>query len=186
MDWVDVDLRKAYRLLNPGSVVLVTVGDGAADNVFTVAWNMPVRSDPPMAAILTAKDHHSYPFIARTGELGLCVPDAAIVDAVMGCGSISGADGVDKFEKFGLTRRAASRLEAPLVAEAVAALECRVCQVVDLGDSALLVAQVIAAHASPAHFVDGAFRFAQGLQLLHHLGGNRFVVGDRALEGREP
>jgi flavin reductase (DIM6/NTAB) family NADH-FMN oxidoreductase RutF len=186
MDWVDVDLKKAYRLLNPGCVLLVTVGDGAVDNVFTVAWNMPVRSDPPMAALLTSKDHHSYPIIARTGEFGLNVPDASIVDAVMGCGSVSGAAGVDKFEKFGLTRRAASRLEAPLVAEAVAALECRVCQVVDLGDSALLVAQVLAAKASLDHFVDGAFRFDRRLRLIHHLGGNRFSVSDRAIEGREP
>jgi flavin reductase (DIM6/NTAB) family NADH-FMN oxidoreductase RutF len=167
-------------------VVLVSVGDGEVDNLFPVSWNMPVRSDPPMVAILSGKDHHSYPIIARTGEFGLNVPDESIVDAVLGCGSTTGAEVRDKLTRFGLTRRAAARIAAPLVEEAVAGLECRVCQVVDLGDSSLLVAQVVAAAASPAHFVDGAYCFDNGLRLIHHLGGARFCVSDRSVEGREP
>ena len=33
----------AYRLLNPGCIVLISVGDGKRDNLFPVTWNMPVR-----------------------------------------------------------------------------------------------------------------------------------------------
>ena len=75
-------LSNAYRLLNPGSVVLVSVGDGDDDNLFAVTWNMPVRKDPGMLALLSGKRHHSYPFIARTGELGVNVPDASLADAM--------------------------------------------------------------------------------------------------------
>jgi len=35
----------AYRLLNPGAVALISVGDGKADNLFSVTWNMPLRRD---------------------------------------------------------------------------------------------------------------------------------------------
>src|SRR5512137_1126652 len=165
MDWAEVALTKAYRLVNPGCVVLVSVGDGKVDNLFPVTWNMPVRSDPPMVAILSGKDHYSFPIIARTGELALNVPDASIVDAVLGCGMTTGADVPDKFARFGLSRRPPSRIAAPLVAEAVAHLECRISQVVDMGDSALLVAQVLAAAVDPRHFHDGRWRFDQGLRL---------------------
>jgi flavin reductase (DIM6/NTAB) family NADH-FMN oxidoreductase RutF len=107
------------------------------------------------------------------------------VDEVLGCGSITGRTGVDKFERFGLSRQAATRIKPPLVEEALANLECRVCQVVDLGTSALLVAQVVAAVASTAHFEKGHWRFDDGLELLHHLSGSRFCVSDRVVVGRK-
>jgi flavin reductase (DIM6/NTAB) family NADH-FMN oxidoreductase RutF len=179
-------LSIAYRLLNPGLVVLVSTGDGNRDNLFTVAWNMPVRRDPPMVGILTGKRHHSYPLIEEAGEFGINVPDAALADAVLGCGSTRGGGDVDKFARFGLTRVKAEQIVPPLVAEAVASLECRVCQVVDMGPSTLLVAQIVRACASTTHFVDGQWSFESGLRLLHHLSGDRFCVSERAITGRRP
>ena len=177
-------LSVAYRLLNPGSVVLVSVGDGRRDNLFPVTWNMPLRKEPGMVAILSGKRHFSYPFIERTGELGINIPDASIVDAVLGCGSTSGRKVEDKFDRFGLTRQEATKIRAPLVAEAVANLECRVCQVVDLGASSLLILQILEAAAATDHFRDGQWTFDQGLQLIHHLGGDRFCVSERAVIAR--
>ena len=177
-----IDLAGAYRVLNPGSVVLVSVGDESGDNLLAITWNMPVRKDPPMAALLVGKRHHSYPFIARTGELGVNVLDASRVAAVYGCGTVSGAEEADKWARAGLTRRPGERIGAPLVEEAVAALECRVCQVVDLGATALLVANVLAGFADPEHCPGGEWRFDRGLGLLHHLGGARFTASDRLVE----
>jgi len=179
-------LKNAYRLLNPGSVVLVSVGDGTRDNLFPVTWNTPVRQDPPMVAIVSGKRHFSYPMIVERGEFGLNVLQAPLVDAVLGCGSTSGRDVEDKFARFGLTRERSSIIRPPLVEEAVAGLECRVCQVVDLGSSAILVAQVLRALASTEHFREGQWRFDRGLELLHHLSGSRFCVTVREVTGRKP
>lgn len=177
MEKVDVEpLGIAYRLLNPGCVTLVTVGDGQKDNLFALTWNMPVRKDPPLAAIESGKSHYSYPFIQRTGEFGINIMDASHADALYGCGATSGRTVNDKFEKFGLTRLKAGQIKPPLVAESVASLECRVCQVVDLGASSLLIAQIVRAVASPVHFVEGNWTFENGLRLLHHLSGKRFSV----------
>lgn len=181
MDKAEVPPSEAYRLVNPGCVTLVSVGDGERDNLFAVTWNMPVRKDPGMVAIVSGKAHHSYRFIASTGELALNVPDLAIADAVLGCGKTSGRDVPDKFERFGLTRERAARIRPPLVAEAVASLECRVCQVVDLGSSSLLVAQVLRAVASTEHYGPEGWTFAHGLRLIHHLGGADFAVSERAV-----
>ncbi len=177
-------LQVAYRLLNPGVVVLVTVGDGARDNVFTASWNMPVESDPPTVAVCVGKDHFSWPFIERTGELGLSIPDESLVDAVYGCGSVSGAEVPDKFARFGLRRERARLIGAPLVGDAVAALECKVEHRFDLGEQAIVVGRVLAACARPEHFRDGLWRFDAGLRLIHHLGSDGFCVSERAVRPR--
>lgn len=186
MKKVDVKLSQSYRLLNPGCVVLVSVGDGTEDNLFPVTWNMPIRKEPPMVALMSGKRHYSYPFIERTGEFGINIPDASIVDPLLGCGLTTGHKEKDKYERFGLTRQSATHIRPPLVEEAVANLECRVCQVVDLGSSALLLGQIVGAVASPDHFADGEFLFEKGLQLIHHLGGRRFAVSDKVIDGKKP
>ena len=183
MEKVNIEASpNAYRLLNPGSVVLITVGDGNKDNLFPVTWNMPVRKDPGMVAILSGKRHYSYPFIASTGEFGMNVPDISIADAVLGCGTTSGRDVEDKFSRFGLTRQKAQKIKLPLVREAVAHLECRVCQMVDLGASSLIIGQIVAAAADPRHFQKGEWNFDNGLQIIHHLGGDRFCVSDKVIK----
>ena len=178
----EVPLELAYRLLNPGCVVLVSTGThGGRDNLLTIAWNMPARKDPPTLALVCSREHFSYPLLSLTRELGINLMSGQYARAVHGCGSVSGFDVGDKFERFALSRVAASRIQAPLVAEAVAHLECRIAQEVSLGSSALLVVNVIAAAASAEHFVDGHWRLDRGLTLLHHLGGGRFSVSGRAL-----
>ena len=182
MEKVTVPLSQASRLINHGPCVVISVGDSTKDNLFTVAWNMPVRKDPPLVAIESGKSHHSYPFIARTGEFGINVPCRKIAEQVMGAGKISGAKVEDKWSHVGLTRQDATVIKPPLVKEAVANLECRVCQVVDLGTSSLLIAQVVAAIADKNSFDDGTWNFDNGLELLHHLGGNRFTASRSLIE----
>lgn len=178
-------LSIAYRLLNPGCVVLVSVGDGERDNLFPVTWNTPIRQDPPMVGIVSGKRHFSYPFIAERGEFGLNVPDASLRDALYGCGTTTGSKVPDKFGRFSLSREKPRFIKPPLVAEAVANLECRVCQIVDLGPSAIVVAQVVRAVASTDHFQDGHWTFDRGLTLLHHLSGNRFCTSQTVVSARK-
>lgn len=183
MDKIAIEpLTTAYKVLNPGCVVLVSSGDGERDNLFAVTWNMPIRKNPPLLALLSGKGHHSYPLIEHTGELGINVMDASYVDAVLGCGRTTGKTEPDKFARFGLTRQRAEQIHAPLVAEAVATLECRVERIVDLEVSALILAQIVAARVDPRHF-DGGWTFDNGLRLLHHLTGSQFCTSEGMIEG---
>ena len=182
MEKITVSPDASTRLINHGPVVLISVGDQEKDNLFTVAWNMPIRKDPPLVAIETGKSHYSYAFIAKTGEFGLNVPTASIAENVMAAGRVTGRTVDDKWQHVGLTRHPASLIKAPLVAEAVANLECRVSQVVDLGASALLIAQVVAAVVDRNSFDGKVWRFDAGLELLHHLGGNTFSISSKRLE----
>jgi flavin reductase (DIM6/NTAB) family NADH-FMN oxidoreductase RutF len=182
MKKIPLDPQKdAYRLLNPGCVAVISVGNKNEDNLFTVTWNMPIRKVPSMAAILSGKRHYSYPFIEKTGEFGINLLSAKHIKAVYGCGTTSGHKVKDKFEKFGLTREESQQIKAPLIQEAIANLECRVFQVVDMGQSALLMANILSARVSEEFFSNGDWDFDKGLELLHHLGGNRFCTSKELL-----
>ncbi len=171
-----------HRLLTPGCVLVISVGDGERDNLFTIAWNMALRKTPPMVAILTGKRHYSYPFLEQTGEFGINIFHAELAESVMGCGKVSGHELADKFAKYGLQRAPAEQIKAPLAREALAILECRISDVHDMGASALVIAQILQAKADSRYFRDGAWDFSKDLQLLHHLGGNRFAISAQAIE----
>ena len=173
-----------HVLLNPGCVVWISAGDGSSDGVFTVTWNMPVRKEPPMVAIECSQNHHTYQFIRKTGEFAVNIPEAKQVDAILGCGRVSGKTGVDKFARFGLTRDKAEKIKAPVIREAFANIECRVLNVVDMGSSALLMAQMVSTQVDERHFVDGKISFDNGLELLHHITGDQFCVSNKMLIGK--
>ncbi len=177
-----VEVQNPHRLLTPGPVVLITVGNGEEDTIFSVAWTMPLRKEPPMAAILSGKGHYSYPLMMERGEFGINIPDAGLTEAVIYCGTNSGRDVPDKFAGTGLTRVDAKDIEAPLIGEAVARMECRISQVVDMGYSSLLIANVLHSEARRDCFPEGKWDFSNGLELIHHLGGSEFAVSGHSIQ----
>ncbi len=120
--------------------------------------------------------------IKRTGEFGINIPDSSLADAVIYCGKNSGRDVPDKFAGAGLARVEGKEIAAPMVAEAAARIECRISQVVDMGYSSILIANILYAEVREDYYSDGAWNFGGGLELIHHLGGSEFAVSGRSLE----
>ena len=174
-------INEPHRLITPGSVAIISVGNGDKDNLFSVAWNMPLRKEPPMVAILCGKRHYSYQFINETGEFGMNIPDATIAKQVINAGKISGFDVDDKFDHLGLNRQKSEKILAPLVREAIARMECRVSRIDDMGSSVLVIAQILRAEAREDYWKDGLWNFGSGLQLIHHMGGNKFAVSEKSI-----
>jgi len=125
----DLQLSKAFTLIEPGPVVLVTTNDGRKDNVMTITWTM-VLDFSPLFAIATGAWNHSYTALRDTRECVLAIPTVDLIDTAVGIGTCSGKD-TDKFEKFGLTRVKASRVRAPLIQECLANIECRIVDIID-------------------------------------------------------
>lgn len=118
-------LDQVHRLLEPGPVILVTTRHRGIPNVMTNGFNMMVRHDPPLIACTIGPWDHSYQALVETGECVISVPTADMAATVVDIGNCSGAD-VDKFEEFDLTAVSAAEVQAPLVAECFANIECRV------------------------------------------------------------
>ncbi len=168
----ELKLSRAFTLIEPGPVVLVTTRDGDKQNVMTISWTM-VLDFTPAFAITTGAWNHSYAALRKTRECVLAIPTVDLLDRVVGIGTCSGAD-TDKFARFKLTAVPGKVVEAPLIAECLANIECKVADFVRKHD--IVVLRAVAAHVDPAR---------RERRTLHAVGDGTFVVDGRRLDRRK-
>jgi flavin reductase (DIM6/NTAB) family NADH-FMN oxidoreductase RutF len=171
MSMRNFDLAKAFTLLEPGPVVLLTTHDGRNSNIMTISWTMVVDFTP-LFALTTGPWNHSFAALRRFRECVIAIPTVDLIDSVVGIGTCSGAD-TDKFEKFGLTPLPAKQVRAPLIRECLANIECRVVDIVRKHN--IVVLEGVAAYR------DGA---RKEKRTIHAKGDGTFVVDGRSLNRR--
>ena len=64
--------------------------------------------------------------------------------------------GVDELEQAGLTTLPSVRVKPPRIAESPVAMECELMQIVDLGESGLVLGRVVAMHVRDEFVLDAA------------------------------
>jgi flavin reductase (DIM6/NTAB) family NADH-FMN oxidoreductase RutF len=117
-------LSKAFTLLEPGPVILVTTTYNGKQNIMTLSWTM-VMDFTPRFAFLTGSWNYSYKALKKTKECVIAIPAVDLAKKTVQIGSCSGAD-MDKFKKFNLTPLKAENVSAPLIKECYANIECRI------------------------------------------------------------
>lgn len=165
-------LNRVFTLLEPGPVVLVTTSNGGKDNVMTISWTM-VLDFAARFAITTGPWNHSFAALRETGECVLAIPTVDLIDTVVSVGTCSGAD-TDKFARFGLTRVPATQVRAPLLADCLANIECRVVDLVT--QHSIVVLEGVAAWFDPER---------REKKTLHAVGDGTFVVDGRRIDRRK-
>ena len=120
----ELELQKAFMLIEPGPVTLVTTCMGGKNNVMTISWTM-VMDFTPRFALLTGAWNYSYKALVKTGECVIGIATADLIETILDVGTSSGIE-TDKFATFGLTALPASQVGAPLIKECYANIECRV------------------------------------------------------------
>lgn len=120
----ELDLSQAFKLIEPGPVVLLTTAYKGKINVMTMSWLMDVDFTPIIACVVSESDY-SFELLRKTRECVIAIPTADMMKEVIDIGNCSGAD-TDKFKKFNLAPLPASKVKAPLIAECLANIECRV------------------------------------------------------------
>lgn len=171
---VEVGSSRAYRLLHPRNVVMVSCIDKAGKaNIVTLAWSMPTSFDPPLVAISVSPKRYSHKLIEQTGEFVVNVPTIEIARKTLFCGRVSGRKR-DKFKEAPLTALPAKKVQAPLIAECVANLECKLVQKVVTGDHTVFIGEIVAAHVNEGVF-DDKFSISK-VHLVYHLGGDDFAT----------
>jgi flavin reductase (DIM6/NTAB) family NADH-FMN oxidoreductase RutF len=172
-----VELPLAYRLLNHGSVTLVSTAHDGARNVMAAAWVMPLDFDPPKVAVVIDANTYTRQLVDASGEFALNIPCRRIAENVIKAGSASGKD-IDKFAHSGLSGFPAEIIDAPLIEGCVAWLECRVLPRPDNQQRHdLYLAEVVAAQADDQVFREGRWQFQDDdLRTLHYYSGGSFAV----------
>jgi flavin reductase (DIM6/NTAB) family NADH-FMN oxidoreductase RutF len=164
-------LSRAFTLIEPGPVVLVTTHDGRKNNVMTISWTTVVDFTP-LFAITTGPWNHSFAALRRSRECVIAVPTVDMLDAVVGIGTCSGAD-TDKFARFGLAAVRGKFVQAPLIKQCLANIECRVTDIVSKHN--IVVLEGLAAYVDSAR---------KERRTLHAVGDGTFVVDGRKLDRR--
>lgn len=165
-------LNKAFTLLEPGPVVLVTTRDGRKNNIMTISWTM-VMDFTPRFAMTTGPWNHSYAALVKSKECVIAIPTVDLLDTVVGVGTCSGAD-TDKFAKFGLTAVKGARVKPPLIGECRANIECTVIDIVEQHN--IIVLEGVAAYVDCSR---------SEKRTIHAVGDGTFIVDGPRMNRRE-
>ncbi|MBQ9474068.1 MAG: flavin reductase family protein [Bacteroidales bacterium] len=159
---------------------MVSCGDNPNNyNIITVAWTGTLCSDPPMCYISIRKQRHSYRLIADSGEFVINLTTHALAYATDWCGVKSGRD-VNKFAALHLTPAPAQMLKAPLIAESPLNIECKVCEVKELGSHDMFIANVVAINADEKYIdhTTGAFQLNH-TEPIAYSHGKYYTLGEK-------
>ena len=122
-------LRSPGPMLPPVPAIFLTVkGKPGEPDEISVLWTFVVSGDPPQVGVSAGDEHRASGLLALHREFVLNVPVASLVhpfDLV----DMSSSRVADKFALAGLTRGAATVVDAPTIEETPIQLECRVSHV---------------------------------------------------------
>ncbi len=129
-------------------VTLLSVSDGKSENVATMAWVMPVSSNPPLLTVAVSPRRHSHDLVLAAGEFAVLVLTDQQKNLSTLAGTISGRN-QQKWElpEFKGLRREADIIKAPLIRDCRAVYECRLVNHVTAGDHTLFIGEILRAEA---------------------------------------
>ena len=160
-------LSRVFTLIEPGPALLVTTAEGRKKNIMTITWSFAMSFSPTFG-IVTGSWNHSFDTMMNTRQCVVAVPGVDLIDKVIGVGTCSGTD-TDKFRKFSLTAKKAQAVKAPLIAECLYNMECRIADYVDT--HGIVILECVRAWENP----DRAER-----RTFHAVGDGTFVAdGER-------
>ena len=182
-----VPLDKAYRLINHGPTVLVSVRHGDQVNAMAAAWACALDFSPPKVTVVLDKATRTRELVEASGVFVLSLPTVAQARLTVALGTESAKQVPDKLAHLGVHPVPAPGSGAPLVPGCVAWLVCRLVpephnqQAYDL-----FIGEVTAAWADERVFHDGRWFFddaPDALRTLHHVAGGQFFAIGQAISG---
>jgi flavin reductase (DIM6/NTAB) family NADH-FMN oxidoreductase RutF len=168
----EMQISKAFTLMESGPVVLVTTSDGKKNNIMTISWTM-VMDFTPLFAITTGPWNYSFAALQKSKECVISIPTVDMLDKIVGVGTCSGAD-TDKFERFKLTPVKGKHVQAPLIKECLANIECKVIDIVKKHN--IVVLEGVAAYFDNSR---------KEKRTVHAVGDGTFIVDGRKLNRKK-
>lgn len=133
---------KITTLTNPLQTILVTCRHKGKDNIITMDWHTPLSFNPMIYAISVGKTRYSLELIKNSKVFVVNFMSKKFEKEILFCGRNSGRN-CDKFAQTGLTKEESEKIDCPRIREALGFLECKVLQLIEVGDHVLFIAEVI-------------------------------------------
>lgn len=180
MSYQPVPLNKAYLLLNHGPTVMISSAFGGKQNIMSAAWSTPLDFDPARVVVIIDKQSYTKELVTASGEFTVLVPSKKIAKQVLQVGTTSGRD-IDKFAEFNLTTIAAKTIQAPLITNCLACLECKlISEPHNQNTYDLYIGEITAAWADPEVFSQSRWHITsdQKRSIHYQAGGEFFAIGE--------
>jgi len=162
-----VDPSKAYKILSPRIVVLLTtVNSKHGVNAIPVDFIIPVSYSPPVLMISLQPSGHTYANIKNSGEFVVNLMDRRNFGEVMKCAARY-QDGINKIQQVGLHSFSSQLVRPPRVKEAKAWLECRFVDEKVFKDHVAIFAEIVAAETSDEVVSSGEIDHQKINPILH-------------------
>ena len=190
---MEIDFEKLpspdrYRLLcsfvAPRPIALVTtLGEDGTPNAAPMSFFNVFSQDPPILILgiqtkLDGSEKETIRNIRRTGEFTVNMCDMKIAQQMVDCG-INFPDDVDEVSTTGLSHKHSIKVEPSHVAEAPAAMECRISQIIDYPNRAIVLGEVVYMHVDDACLDDaGRYVRPENYQPVARLHADNYVVCD--------
>ena len=133
------DFRNAMRQLT-GGVSVITAGKGRDISGMTVSSVSSLSVDPPSLIVSLNRESSSWPLVKRYGFFGVNILTSDQVDIAERFTGKGGLKGADRFARAQWTTRASG---VPLLADALAAIDCEVEDIVERHSHAIVIGRVL-------------------------------------------
>jgi flavin reductase (DIM6/NTAB) family NADH-FMN oxidoreductase RutF len=138
-----IDKREWHPSLIPGPIVLVSTYNAKNEpNIAPKSWLQMISFEPPMVIFSGTKGRTTEQNVLANGCFGLNFVDAAMVPRVFACLQWRG---LERIEKLRFRMVSASQIQAPLVEDCRAHLECRLHETKEIGSGLVVFGEIVAA-----------------------------------------
>lgn len=169
---------KPGTFIYPIPAAMVSCGDMTNSNILTVAWTGIVCTNPAKVYISIKPERHSYNIIKETKEFVINLTNEKLAYATDWCGVKSGRN-VDKFKEMNLHKEKANFVKCPMIKESPVSIECKVCEIKELGSHHMFLADVLAINADEKYIDEkGAFDISK-CDLIAYANGGYYPLGKK-------
>lgn len=156
------DFKAASSRKYPEQVVLVTTRNKQGKpNAMAVGWISVASGDPMMFVLGIDDGSYTYELIRKTREFVVAYPNEKMARQVLYVGKNHGHKR-NKIRECGLKTQKASKVRAPLIADAVANFECKLARIFKPGDCPLVIGKVVAAHENRSRSIRRLYTVESG------------------------
>lgn len=144
-------------------------------NIMTMGFHMMIQHVPPLIGAIVGPWDFSKKALAATRECVIAIPGIDLAKKVVDIGNTSGSE-INKFEEYKLTAKAARIVQAPLIEECLANIECRVVDTKMMKRYNLFILEAVKVWINPDR---------REQRTMHHHGNGTFKVDGKLIDLRD-
>ncbi len=169
-----------------------TISKDGVPNVAPFSYFAGVSSEPPLLMVSIGSKEEgikkdTWKNIEETGDFVVNMVTKELLEK-MNLTSAPFDENVDEFDVAKLTKKPASVVKAPLIAESPVNIECRKFQILEIGSMGIIFGEVLKVHVRDDILNEKVYVDTTKLEIVGRLGGANYCIvsKDNTIELRKP